>query len=131
MKKRAGPFLKLWLPPLLWAGIIFYFSSVPNLSSGLEYDFLLRKAAHAIEYAILSALVLRALLGEGISVKRAVLYSAAIAVAYAFTDEYHQSLVPGRCAAWEDAAIDSAGAFAGLWAWQTRRKLLQLLSRRK
>ncbi|MFH1308976.1 MAG: hypothetical protein ABIH51_03130 [Patescibacteria group bacterium] len=38
-------FLKFYLPIIIWAGIIFLLSSIPNLESGLEQDFLLRKIA--------------------------------------------------------------------------------------
>jgi hypothetical protein len=41
--------------------VIFAFSAVPSLGTGLgTWDLLLRKLAHATEYAILGALLLRA-----------------------------------------------------------------------
>ena len=54
--------LSVWLPVLAWAAVIFAFSSIPSLGIGLgSWDTLLRKAAHVTEFAILGALLLRAL----------------------------------------------------------------------
>jgi len=51
-----------WLPVLAWAALIFALSSVPSLSTGLGlWDLVLRKLAHAGEYAVLGALLARAL----------------------------------------------------------------------
>jgi hypothetical protein len=50
-----------WLPVLVWAGVIFAFSSIPSLNSGLgSWDYVLRKGAHMTEYAILAVLLVRA-----------------------------------------------------------------------
>ena len=103
----ASRALSLWLPVVVWAAVIFTFSSIPSLSTGLgTWDTILRKAAHMAEYAILGALLLRAL-------GRAELAVAA-GVAYAATDELHQHFVPGRHAAFRDVAIDAAGVLAGV-----------------
>lgn len=56
--------LKLWGPVVAWAGVIFFFSSIPDLKSGLECDFFLRKAAHVMEYFILAFLLYRAFEGS-------------------------------------------------------------------
>ena len=112
--------LLLWLPVVLWAGLIFGLSSLPDLGTGLgTWDLVLRKIAHFCEYAILGALLLRAL-------GRAELAVAA-GVAYAATDELHQHFVPGRHAAFRDVAIDAAGVLAGVVllvqskTWSARR----------
>ena len=35
-----------WLPVLVWAGVIFAFSAIPSLNSGLgTWDYVLRKGA--------------------------------------------------------------------------------------
>jgi len=50
-----------WLPVVVWAAVIFAFSSVPSLSTHLgTWDLLLRKLAHMTEYAVLALLLLRA-----------------------------------------------------------------------
>src|SRR6266508_1519106 len=54
--------LTVWLPVLAWAAVIFTFSSIPSLSSGLGvWDTVLRKGAHLTEYAVLGGLLYRAL----------------------------------------------------------------------
>ena len=53
--------LRLWLPVVAWAALIFALSSVPDLGTGLGgWDLVLRKLAHAAEYAVLGALLARA-----------------------------------------------------------------------
>jgi VanZ like family len=106
-----------WLPVVAWAGLIFALSSVPNLSSGLGFwDLLLRKTAHATEYAILGALLLRALERE--------VPAFLVAVAYAASDEIHQHFVRGRHASPVDVLIDAAGIAAGIAAYSAARRRL-------
>jgi VanZ family protein len=89
-----------------WAALIFAFSSVPSLGTGLgTWDLILRKLAHATEFAILAALLVRAL--------RSPAWAIMLAVAYAVTDEIHQSFVSGRHGAPLDVVIDSAGVVVG------------------
>jgi VanZ family protein len=87
--------------------VIFAFSSVPHLSSGLgTWDLVLRKLAHTAEYAILGALLWRALGRE--------LVAWGAGVAYAATDELHQHFVRGRHASPVDVAIDAFGVALGI-----------------
>jgi VanZ family protein len=106
--------LTLWLPVVLWAGLIFALSSVPALSSGLgTWDYVLRKGAHMTEYAVLAYLLARALGRETPALAAGVLYAA--------SDELHQSFVRGRHASPVDVAIDSVGLLVGLLAWRRSR----------
>jgi VanZ family protein len=120
---NAGFFAKYWLPPLLWAALIFALSSIPSLESGLPgpWDFALRKLGHMIEYAILTVLLARALRAHGWLLRRALLWSALLAIAYAVGDEYHQSFVAGREGSLRDVLIDGVGVLAvmGFWNAQT------------
>ena len=51
-----------WLPVVVWAALIFALSSVPSPRLGLgAWDLGLRKLAHLAEYAVLGALLARAL----------------------------------------------------------------------
>jgi len=103
--------VSIWFPPFAWAGAIYLMSAQPSLVTPLgKWDFLVRKIAHAVEYAVLAALVARVFSFYGAAARRTAFYAFLIAVLYAFTDEYHQSLVPGRFAAWTDVLIDSFGA---------------------
>jgi VanZ family protein len=102
--------LTLWLPVLAWAAVIFAFSSIPSLSSGLgAWDTVLRKGAHITEYAVLGALLYRALEREAPAL--------AAGIAYAATDELHQHFVRGRHAAAVDVAIDAVGVALGMLIW--------------
>lgn len=105
-------FLIYWLPVILWAGGIFYLSSVPNLNSGLSvfWDTFWRKLAHATEFGILNLLLWRALYGYSQSFKKALFWSLILTVLYAVSDELHQYFVPSREARWQDVAQDSFGA---------------------
>jgi VanZ family protein len=103
--------LRLWAPVVLWAAVIFAFSSISDLGTGLgTWDLVLRKIAHAVEFAILGALLLRAL--------RAELPALAAGIAYAVTDEVHQLFVPGRRGAPLDVLIDGVGVAVGVALWR-------------
>jgi VanZ family protein len=99
---------------VLWAGIIFALSSVPSLSSGLgTWDVVLRKLAHVAEYAVLGALLARAL---------PELTAQWAGMAYAVGDEVHQHFVAGRHGALLDVAIDASGVLAGILLLRRTRR---------
>ena len=105
-----------WLPVLAWAGVIFAFSSIPSLSTHLgTWDLILRKLAHMTEYAVLALLLLRA--------TGSVVWAFALTVAYAGTDEFHQTFVRGRHGTPVDVGIDAVGALIGLSLLRLRRRL--------
>ena len=102
--------LTVWLPVLVWAAVIFTFSAIPSLSSGLgTWDTVLRKGAHITEYAILGLLLYRAVEREALAL--------AAGIAYAATDELHQHFVSGRHASPVDVAIDAVGVSLGMLVW--------------
>ena len=108
-----------WVPVVTWAAVIFAFSSVPSLSTELgTWDTILRKLAHLAEYAILGALLARALRHPAVAV--------VLAGLYAVSDELHQTFVEGRVGAPLDVAIDTLGALLGVlaWAYVVRRREL-------
>lgn len=93
---------------IVWAAVIFAFSSVPGLGTGLgAADTVLRKGAHVAEYTILGLLLLRAIGRE--------LPALAVGIAYAITDELHQHFVRGRHASAVDVLIDTAGLAIGIF----------------
>src|SRR3954465_2721806 len=113
-------FATVWLPVVAWAAVIFAFSSVPSLGTGLgTWDTVLRKGAHVTEYAILGGLLLRAL-GRDVPAFLA-------AVAYAATDELHQHFVAGRHASPVDVGIDAVGLALGMLVWLRVRQSCRLL----
>jgi VanZ family protein len=95
----------------MWCAVIFAFSAVPSLGTGLgTWDLVLRKLAHITEYAILGALLVRATGRPPLAI--------ALAVVYAITDEVHQTFVPGRAGRPLDVAIDTVGICLGALVWQ-------------
>jgi VanZ family protein len=107
--------LTVWLPVFAWAAVIFAFSSIPSLSTGLgTWDTVLRKGAHLAEYAILGALLYRALGREALAL--------AVGIAYAATDEFHQRFVHGRHSSPVDVAIDAVGLALGMLVWLRLRE---------
>ncbi len=115
--------LRLWLPVAVWCGLIFGISSIPRLDTGWGlWDLLLRKLAHLTEYAVLAALLFRALRGSGtLSLARLLWLSSFLAILYAVTDEFHQRFVPGRTGALTDVLIDASGALLFCW-FRSRRE---------
>ena len=109
-----GSFVRDWLPVLVWAAVIFVFSSIPDLGTGLGgWDLVLRKLAHTAEYAILGALLVRAT-GRAWP-------AFGLGVLYAASDEIHQTFVSGRHGTPVDVAIDAVGVAIGIALWQSAR----------
>lgn len=142
-KAVAGPLL-LWLLTAAWMILIFCFSAqngegssalsggivqwligifipgFPEMDAGAQAALadvlgrVVRKAAHAGEYAVLGVLTSLAVRAHRAAGRRAVVIPAAICLLYAAGDEFHQWFVPGRTAAAGDVFIDFAGALAGI-----------------
>ena len=126
--------LKRWWPALLWAVAISGFSTsgfssehtshyiipflhwlLPSAShQTLELlHHVIRKCAHFTEYFILSLLIFRGIrAGEKGWHLRWALVTVLIVFGYAALDEFHQSFVPGRQAAFTDVLIDTSGGIA-------------------
>jgi len=75
-----------------------------------------RKAGHFIEYAILALLAARAFRDSSRELFRHRWFwlSLLLVVAYALSDEFHQSFVPTRTASIYDSLIDSLGGLTAL-----------------
>ena len=140
-------FVRYWLPALCWLVIMFVASTdllsaehtsrfigpflqwlIPDIAPETirSVQFAVRKAAHVVEYAVLAALLLRAIRGERTELRLpSAVLAVALAVAWAVLDEYHQSFVASRTGSPGDVLIDTAGAVlgaTGYW-WAVRRKL--------
>jgi VanZ family protein len=131
-------FLKYWLPVLTWLGVIFAGSTgifsaeqtsrylVPFLrwldpqispSTIAAIHLALRKLGHLAEYAILAALLWRALRNARIlhaNISTAFVGAWIACTIFAVSDEFHQSFVLSRSAAFGDVLIDICGALIGL-----------------
>lgn len=127
--------LQRWLPVVVWAGVISWFStdafSARSTNSYIDpvlrfffgeltpagFRFahsIVRKSAHLTEYAILGALIGRALTEPGARITRSVAIRAVLCcAAYATLDEFHQTFVASRTGSPIDVLIDSSGATIG------------------
>ena len=113
--KLAG----LWGPVVAYMALIFLLSAQPQPPLPRQIT---DKQGHSIGYFGLAVTVSRAVAG-GLATGAPLPAAAAawtIAAAYAATDEWHQSFVPGRSADVNDWYADAAGALLGAgacWAW--------------
>lgn len=112
-QSKLTNYLSAYLPPVIWAGFIFFLSNQPNLP-GIHFstlDFLFKKSAHMGVYGVLYLFLHRALLKTKAS------YSArthwyipvALCLVYAISDELHQSFIINRHASAMDIGYDMLG----------------------
>ncbi|OPX23192.1 MAG: hypothetical protein B1H02_05225 [Candidatus Latescibacteria bacterium 4484_107] len=97
-----GSFVKFQLPAFVWAGIIFFVSSlnkVPTPSLGLlSWD----KAAHFGVFAVFGILLVRAFRGRFVP-------AFVVGVGWGALDEIHQLFVVGRTSSVYDFIADAVG----------------------
>lgn len=102
--------LFLWGPVILQMVVIFIASSIPDLRAlpGGISD----KSGHGLGYAILGAVLLRALARGRLRNVTWGLLAATVLLAtlYGVSDEFHQSFVPGRTPDAHDVMADAIGA---------------------
>ena len=135
----SQPHHRLWRygPLVLWAALIFIGSSnllsASNTSMFLVrplhwlfpqasdatlrvFHFILRKAGHFTEYAILALLAARACRTSSRELLRSHWFWASLflVIAYSLTDEFHQSFVSSRTGSIYDSLIDSVGGLTAL-----------------
>lgn len=92
-------------------------------------DFIVRKAAHCLEFTGLSLLFnFSLLLSRG---KQSYIYAVALTSLYAVSDEIHQLFVEGRSCQITDWAIDTAGAMLGAFAFFIILTIIKKLSAKK
>ena len=132
-------FLKYWLPVLAWMVFIFVGSTdllsaehtsrfirpflrwfAPDISDATiaSIQLVVRKCAHLTEYAILAALLSRAL---RVHRERVFVLAFLLSATYAALDEFHQSFVATRTASAWDGAIDCVGVLIGLMLYRLVR----------
>jgi len=106
--------ISLFAPPLLDLALIFHLSSQSRpLPFIPDRFFTYDKVLHALEYAVLGALLARAAVGAGAGSRWSVILAAAAGSGYGATDEWHQSFVPGRSCDPFDWMADTVGALVG------------------
>ena len=97
----------------------------PELVDRIDFD--IRKTAHITEYAIMAILAFRAVHRDSNQFRHIHAFlPPLIAIAYAATDEWHQSFVPSRWGAASDVVFDSFGALLGtfLCLWNRLSKTI-------
>ncbi len=110
--------LNAWLPPLLWALLIYILSDqgiLPSMSE-IVSDFIFKKCAHMTVYAVLYLLLYRATRISFHTVRPAYHWQIGLAITllYAISDESHQMFVPGRYGTIRDIGYDMLGAGVAL-----------------
>lgn len=105
-----------WIAVIVWMGVIFGFSSLPGLDTGLGHiNFGIAKLGHVAVFSMLGLLSAIAMDVSGI-VHR-VWWSVVLVAMYAIFDELHQSFVPGRDPMLTDVAIDTISGWIAAMAW--------------
>lgn len=89
-----------------WAAVIFALSSRPGPVVPFELFPHQDKLGHFVQYAVLGALLFKAMRGT----RHPHLWAVLIASAYGVTDEFHQGFVPERIASGADLCADALGA---------------------
>ncbi|RPI20246.1 MAG: hypothetical protein EHM61_27455 [Acidobacteria bacterium] len=102
-------YLKHWLPAIVFASLIFGLSAMSSPpGTDLAPDYL----GHSIEYGLFAMTLLWGLTAGGC--KSVTLFRGLgawfMALAFAITDEFHQSFVPNRYPSWHDVLADAVGA---------------------
>ncbi|HXG64446.1 MAG TPA: VanZ family protein [Blastocatellia bacterium] len=133
----AARLIKYWLPVAAMIGLMYFFSTdslsgentrglieqiMGWLLSGVSdrtaarINFVIRKSAHFIEYAILAGLLYRAFRADNIPRWRLrwAVYSFAIIFIWALLDEYHQAFTSKRSGSIYDSLLDMAGGLFAL-----------------
>ncbi len=129
MKHKLFHFFKYGAFTLVWMAFIFLLSAQSKLDIGLDdiWDILFKKTAHIFVYTILGLLITKLLYGyrhwthqEGRVNEFAIIILAfLVGLIFAFSDEYHQTLVPGRDGNMVDVYIDSLGLIFGvIWGYR-------------
>jgi VanZ family protein len=105
MNRRTRSLVRA-LAPLALMGVIFYLSAQPSTGEHPWWEAIVRKLGHVTGYALLTALWAWALKGV---VRRPLLLAVCFSLAYACTDEYHQTFVEGRTGTPVDVGVDTVG----------------------
>lgn len=135
--------IKYFIPALIWMIFIFIMSHTNGNDSSNQSNFiaeivlrfididvetltfLIRKAAHMSEYAILLLLIYYGL-SNTITYKYNLLISLATTFIYACSDEFHQLFIPGRSGQFKDVLIDTSGGLIMLliiYLWQRKKSI--------
>ena len=115
MQTLIRKFLKYWAPLCLYAGIIFYMSSLSHPLPRISIPYF-DKVLHIVEYSIFGILTARALKNSLPAVlnKNFIILAILITLAYGASDEFHQIFVPFRTCDIFDLTADLIGGTIGV-----------------
>lgn len=103
----------LWLPVILYAGFIFYLSSISQ-PPGRYFFPQQDKIIHIAEYLVFALLLTRAIKNTyRLSDFRLFLVVVLLTLLYGLSDEFHQMFVPMRTSEMADAIADGLGGILG------------------
>jgi VanZ family protein len=117
MNRRNRVLLRA-IAPLALMGVIFFLSAQSSSGHHPWWDVIFRKLGHVTGYALLTALWWWALRGV---VRRPLVVAFLIALAYACTDEFHQTFVRGRTGTPVDVGVDAIGMAVAALLIRARR----------
>ena len=106
--------VRRWLPPLLWAGVILFGTSLPQEAVPVQtarFD----KVLHFSIYTVFSFLLTRQI-SDTTSRWRAAAIAVVFAMVFGALDEWHQRFIPGRSTEFADWQADALGAVVGALA---------------
>ena len=110
--------LKYWTPLYIYAGLIFYLSSIPRPIPEVEIPFF-DKALHICEYAVFGLLASRAFKNSSRKAffENFKILAILISIIYGISDEFHQVFVSERQFSVFDILADSIGGVLGAFVY--------------
>lgn len=104
-----------WWPPLAWAAVVLFLTSLPGADLPRVAVPHLDKLVHATIYGILGWLIARAMLHSGKVTRSALIVILGVSL-FGAIDEWHQQFIPGRSMELFDWFADMLGAATGFVA---------------
>lgn len=115
--KKLKMIILFWAPVILWMGLIFSLSSIPEENLPKVTIPYIHKIVHLVEYSILGILLARAVIHSYPyrSSAQLIAVSVILIFLYALSDEWHQTFVPGRSGEFSDCIYDTIYATIGIY----------------
>lgn len=117
--KRTAPAIRAWSFALVYAGFIFYLSSLSRPLPESVQKYFSDWVLHGVEYGFFGVLLSRAFAFTWPErpAPRHWLSTVSWGVLYALSDEWHQRFVPNRQSSAHDVAADAIGLALGAFVW--------------
>lgn len=118
--------LLYWLPAIAYMLAIFIMSSFPAPEPAKQVPIFLEiKIVHIVEYGLLCALIIFALLNTTKApLGQLLVFAVLLTVLYGISDEAHQAFNPTRTARWQDITANFIGSSLvsfGYWGARKNR----------